>query len=70
MIGHIEVHQRIGAIGGQDHGQAVVQLVHLVGDGELALLLALFGDQVGAASTGRVKPSRIVKGMTLFTVTS
>ena len=45
MIGHIEVHQRIGAVGGQDHGQAVVQLVHLVGDGELALLLALFGDQ-------------------------
>ena len=39
------MHQGIGVVGGQDHGQTVVQLVHLVGNAELALLLDLLGHQ-------------------------
>ncbi|MNH29995.1 hypothetical protein D3C79_902620 [compost metagenome] len=42
VIGHVEVHQGVGLVRRQDHGQAVVQLVHLVGDAELAFLLDLF----------------------------
>lgn len=45
VIGHIQVNQGIRVIRRQDHSQAIIQLVHLVGDGELSRRLGLLGDQ-------------------------
>ncbi len=47
VIGDVEVHQRIGLVRRQDHGQAVVEPVHLVGNAEFAFLLDLLRHQSG-----------------------
>ncbi len=53
VIGDVQVHQGIGSVGRQNDGQAVVQLVHLIGNAELALFLDLFRHQGGCRQHGQ-----------------
>ena len=54
VVGHIHVHQRIGMVLVQDHGQAVGQPVLGVGNGDTAVIALEFLDQGDAGRQGRV----------------
>ena len=55
VIGDIQVYQGIGFVRRQDHGQAVVQPVHLIGNAKLAFLPDLLGHQGGRCQHGQGK---------------
>ena len=53
VVGHIDVHQRVGVVLAHDERQAIGQHVLLVGNDELAGLLRDFLHELGAVGRGR-----------------
>ena len=52
VVGHVDVHQRVGMVFGHHEREAVGQHVLLVGNHDLAGLLGHFLDELGAAGRG------------------